>query len=85
MLLVISYKKLVLTLLIIMKKILFISQYSPETRIVGDMIYTWDILRALKHEERVYVHFIAYQDKEKWYENETKNRSNAQSSRWCYW
>lgn len=55
-----------------MKKILFISQYSPEARIVGDMIYTWDILRALKHEKGVYVHFIAYQDKEKWYENETK-------------
>ena len=55
-----------------MKKILFISQYSPEARIVGDMIYTWDILRALKHNEGVYVHFIAYQDKEKWYENETK-------------
>ena len=59
-----------------MIKILFISQYSPEARIVGDMIYTWDILRALKHEEGVYVHFIAYQDKEKWYENETKQLSS---------
>jgi glycosyltransferase involved in cell wall biosynthesis len=55
-----------------MKKILFISQYSPETRIVGDMVYTWDILRTLKHDSSVYVHFLAYQDKNKWYENETK-------------
>lgn len=58
-----------------MKKILFISQYSPETRIVGDMIYTWDILRTLKHDRDTYVHFIAYQDKEKWYENETEKLS----------
>ena len=58
-----------------MKKVLFISQYSPETRIVGDMVYTWDILRALKHEEGVYVHFLAYQDKERWYENEVEELS----------
>lgn len=58
-----------------MKKILFISQYSPETRIVGDMVYTWDILRALKHDKDNYVHYIAYQDKDRWYENETDRLS----------
>lgn len=54
-----------------MKRVLFITQYSPESRIVGDMVYTWNILCALKHEKDVYVHVVAYQDKERWYENET--------------
>lgn len=58
-----------------MQKILFISQYSPETLIVGDMVYTWDILHALKHCENRYVHYLTYQDHSRWYENETTKLS----------
>lgn len=54
-----------------MKRVLFISQYSPESRIVGDMVYTWDILHVLRHDPDLYIHFLAYQDKDRWYENET--------------
>lgn len=55
-----------------MKSVLFITQYSPETRIVGDMVYTWHLLCALKHDKDVRVHVVAYQDPDRWYENETK-------------
>lgn len=58
-----------------MNKILFICHYSPETLIVGDMVYTWDILHALKHDANNYIHYLTYQDETRWYEKETKKLS----------
>lgn len=56
-----------------MTRVLFITPYSPESRIVGDMIYTCDILRALRHGGDTYVHLIAYHDPTREYEGKTDN------------
>lgn len=45
-----------------MKKILFVTPYNPENRNVGDKVYTWDILRALKYNDANYVHVVMFEN-----------------------
>lgn len=47
-----------------MKKILFITPYNPANRNNGDKVYTWDILRGLKHNNSNYVHVVTYENKD---------------------
>lgn len=52
-----------------MKRILFITPYSPQARVTGDMVYTWDLLRALRA-AGLGVRLLAYCDERRWYERE---------------
>lgn len=54
-----------------MKKVLFITYKNPEKQDVGDHVYTWQILTALKH-SGMYVHVVAYKENESDYENNSK-------------
>ena len=47
-----------------MKRILFITPYNPANRSTGNKIYTWDILRALKHSGKNHVHVLTYENKD---------------------
>jgi glycosyltransferase involved in cell wall biosynthesis len=48
-----------------MKKVLFITYNNPEKSDNGDKRYTWDILQALKKNNEIYVHIVAYYEEEK--------------------
>ena len=54
-----------------MKKILFITYKNPERQDVGDHVYTWQILLALKH-SGINVHVVTYRDNENDYEKNSQ-------------
>lgn len=54
-----------------MKKVLFITYKNPEKQDVGDHVYTWQIIKALKH-CGIYVHVVAYRDNESDYVNNSQ-------------
>ena len=53
-----------------MKRVLFITYQNPEKQNIGDYVYTWQILTALKHCGTC-VHVVAYRD----CEDESENHS----------
>lgn len=53
-----------------MKKVLFITYKNPERQDVGDHVYTWQILTALKY-CGIYVHVVTYRDNERDFEDKS--------------